>query len=88
MQKRIQYLFKIKTSNKPGIKGNFHNLIRVLQKKKPHSKRLDIFLSKIKNKTKMSTLAPLFNIVIKVPARVISSPNQKKKKSILLEMKM
>ena len=34
MQKIIQYLFKIKTSNKPGIKGNFQNLIRVLQKKK------------------------------------------------------
>ena len=36
--KKIQYLFKIKTSNKPGIKGNLRNLIRVLQKKKkPHT---------------------------------------------------
>ena len=73
---KVQYPFMIKTFNKVGSEETCLNIIKAIYEKSAVNIILNgekqSFSPKVRNKTRMSTLTTLFNIVLEVPATTIS----------------
>ena len=72
---KVQHPFMVKTLSKVGIEGAYINIIKVIYEKPTTTSysmgKSKIFPTKIRDKTRLSTLPLLFNIVLEALATVI-----------------